>query len=101
MELIEELKRSSQPDVIHTAQVLHDMAISFTPWLQSMIRELLADKEETSVEVPLLYDGSVRGVPAVNPMASAMIIHQNDVDLEERLYSLLEEASVEERYNHL
>lgn len=113
-QLIAELRNDPHPDIPHAVHVLHDTGLCFSPLLQCIISEIIdgeprpMEGNDDGIDVPLLnemHDGSVRGLPAMNPLVTTMIetpvIPNADEELETVLFSLLEEASFEDRYSRL
>ena len=109
MELINELRRSQSPDILQAIRFLASTGIRFSPLLECIITELMEEDGESErpretrdfsddVELGLLEneermnDGSIRGLESQGEL---------DIPLESALFSMLEEASVEERFRRL
>ena len=118
MELINELRRSQSPDILQAIRFLASTGIRFSPLLECIITELMEEDGESErpretrdfsddVELGLLEndermnDGSIRGLPALNPRVGIESQGELDIPLESALFSMLEEASVEERFRRL
>ena len=118
MELINELRRSQNPDILQAIRFLASTRIRFAPLLECIITDLMEEDERSDipretrdfsddVELGLLEneermnDGSIRGLPALNPTIGIGSQSELDMPLESALFSMLEEASVEERFRRL
>ena len=72
-------------------QIQIDSADSFNPY-----DSLLSDQQMDAIQP--MWDGSIRGIPAVNSAVVERIHGENETELGRRFFALLEEALQEERF---
>ena len=118
MQLIDELRWNSNPDILQAIRFLSSTGIKFSPLLQCIITEMMEEEEPVrqpreDIEAGLLdneermHDGSVRGMPALNPTVMIQPAldperHSDlDIQLDAVIFSLLDEASVEDRFRRV
>ena len=116
MQLIDELRWNHNPDILQAIRFLSSTGITFSPLLQCIITEMMEEEPvrqpREDIEAGLLeneermHDGSVRGLPSLNPavmMQPALEGGQTDLDvqLDAVIFSLLDEASVEDRFRRV
>ena len=117
MQLIDELRWNNNPDILQAIRFLSSTGITFSPLLQCIITEMMEEEPvrqpREDIEAGLLeneermHDGAVRGIPALNPAAMIQPTLEEgghtdlDVQLDAVIFSLLDEASVEDRFRRV